>query len=42
MKTLEQILETLFANGVTMEDLHKLALMPKDKISLLLSMLRNG
>jgi hypothetical protein len=40
--SLEQILETLFANGVTIEDLHKLASMPKDKISFLLSMLRNG
>ena len=40
--TLEQILDTLFANGVTIDDLHKLALMPKDKISFLLSMLRSG
>jgi hypothetical protein len=40
--TLEQILETLFANGVTMEDLHKLAMMPKDKINFLLSMLRTN
>jgi hypothetical protein len=38
--TLESILETLFAKGVTIQDLHKISEMPKDKIHSMLNMLR--
>jgi hypothetical protein len=37
---LQRIIETLFAKGVTPDDLAKLAEMPESQISFLLSMLR--
>lgn len=39
--SLETIIETLLSKGVTIEDLHKLSQMPKEKLSFLLGMLRN-
>ena len=37
---LEQIIQTLFSKGVTVDDLEKLAAMPQTQIGMLLSMLR--
>jgi len=39
--SLETIIETLLSKGVTIDDIHKLSQMPKEKLSFLLGMLRN-